>query len=102
MTPWTVTLRGGAYDGWSADCHADIKPLLIAWECPGDERCDGHLTFSPQNPGIVLKTAESYVLAEQDMDRRTAVYEVGAVEPGEEFEREVVVTLPRTFERVTV
>lgn len=78
--PWHYEFRGGAYDGYGFDAVDDPQPVLIVWRC--NSRCEGHATFEPHNPGIVLRTAESYRRTEVDDDSRSAIYEVGESSPG--------------------
>lgn len=85
---WDCELRGGAYDGHKFDC-SDPEPVVVIWRC--GRRCAGHATFDVHEPGIVLRTAESYRRVERDEDALHAVYEVGEGPPGPRVEeRELV------------
>jgi hypothetical protein len=86
---WQIKLRGGAYNGFSGHTLDDPQPVVIAWACC--PTCEGHATWDPSEPAIVLRTAETYTLAELDTEKRVAVYEVGESSPGPGVEeRELV------------
>lgn len=89
---WDIRLQGGAFDGWEGATDLDPVEVLIAWVC--GKHCTGHMTFDAADPGIVLRTAESYRRVEVDVDERLAVYEVGERDPDPviEDERELVGT----------
>lgn len=70
---WNLEVRGGAFDGWCAETIRDPAVILIMWRC--SPFCDGHGTFDPQNPNVILATAECYRRVEIDVLRRLAVYE---------------------------
>lgn len=78
---WRVELRGGAFDGFQGSTAADPEPVVIAWACRG-RGCGGHATFDAHDANIVLRTAETYTLAEQDTEKRMAIYEIGERSPG--------------------
>lgn len=84
MKRWAVTLRGGEYDGWEA-WAVELLPVLVAWVC--GPLCQGHVSV-PADPRVVLRSALSYRLTECDVEARTAVYELGDLEPGERDEAE--------------
>jgi len=81
---WEVELRGGAYDGWTAEINADPPPILVVWRC--NDRCGGHMTDDAHDPDIVLRTAESYKRTEVKADKRLAIYEIGEHPSGPEVE----------------
>lgn len=96
MTTWHVRLEGGGYDGWKGWTELDLGPVLIAWKCPGDPACKGHMTLEVNDPGIVLATAVAYRLwetIEGDASERddVAIYRVGEQSPedGETLEAEL-------------
>lgn len=77
---WVVELRGGAFDGFKGRTPDDPGLTIVAWAC--SKFCVGHATWDAHNPDIVLRTAETYTLAEIDTEKRLAVYEVGESSPG--------------------
>jgi hypothetical protein len=88
---WDIELQGGAYGGTEFEYDGELQPVLIVWAC--DAECGGHATFNPENPNIVLKTAESYRRGDVDLDERRAIYVVGEADPELEVEyRELVGT----------
>jgi len=89
MTGWQLRLRGGAYDGGVVPTDEEPCPVLIAWRC--NSACEGHVTFDPADPDIMLRTAEAYRRVEIDPERRVAVYETGDGAPGVREEEDVLV-----------
>lgn len=88
---WEIRVRKGAYDGWMAETDIDPAEVLILWRCA--TLCDGHGTFSPENPEIVMKTAEPYRRVALDAEQRVAVYEPADSPTGpsvQEDERELI------------
>lgn len=77
---WGLETRGGAYDGLTFCTYTRPQPVMIVWVCGGCR--EEHATFNATDPGIVLRTAESYRLVEVVDETHSAVYEIGDSSPG--------------------